>query len=214
MDADVDADAGGIAIALLHLSAGALKITLPWRYIYALIITACSLLPNVKYHNNIMPLLLNVKIYQNGQNADINYDNAKHPQAHLQLSDLDLENSYPFIMGAICAKIWTKYTQRFCSTTESVFVHKVFPYLSIVTLTSKIKRFILCGNYVFQAWWRYTKRIFHRVMVRIEKVEPEGIPVKSGLSFREVQITGLPEGSTFFIVTNDPEIDYFSCLSL
>ena len=36
---------------------------------------------------------------------------------------------------------------------------------------------------------------------------------RSGQSFSEVQITGLPEGSTFPILTNDPVIDYFSCLS-
>ena len=58
-----------------------------------------------------------------------------------------------------------------------------------------------------------TKRIFHGVMVRIGKVEPEGWPVRSGPSFSEVQITGLPEGSTFPILANDPVIDYFSCLS-
>ena len=57
------------------------------------------------------------------------------------------------------------------------------------------------------------KRIFHGVMVRIGKVEPEGWPVRSGPSFSEVQITGLPEGSTFPILANDPVIDYFSCLS-
>ena len=59
----------------------------------------------------------------------------------------------------------------------------------------------------------YIKRIFHGVMVRIGKVEPEGWPARSGPSFSEVQITGLPEGSTFPILTNDPVIDYFSCLS-
>ena len=37
--------------------------------------------------------------------------------------------------------------------------------------------------------------------------------LRSGPSFSEVQITGLPEGSTFPILTNDPVIDYFSCLS-
>ena len=47
---------------------------------------------------------------------------------------------------------------------------------------------------------------------RIGKVEPEGCPVRSGRSFREVQITGLPEGSTFPIPINDPVIDNFSCL--
>ena len=53
------------------------------------------------------------------------------------------------------------------------------------------------------------KRIFHGVMVRIGKVEPEGWPARSGPSFSDVQITGLPEGSTFPILTNDPVIDYF-----
>ena len=57
------------------------------------------------------------------------------------------------------------------------------------------------------------KRIFHGVMVRIWKVEPKGRPFRSGPSFREVQITGLHEGSTFPILTNDPVIDYFSFLS-
>ena len=57
------------------------------------------------------------------------------------------------------------------------------------------------------------KRIFHGVMVRIGKVEPEEWPVRSGPSFSKVQITGLPEGSAFPILTNDPVIDYFSCLS-
>ena len=57
------------------------------------------------------------------------------------------------------------------------------------------------------------KRIFHGVIVRIGKVEPEGWPVRSGPSFSEVQITGLPEGSTFPILTNDPVMDYYSCLS-
>ena len=71
---------------------------------------------------------------------------------------------------------------------------------------------------IFELWYRHeltvwTKRIFHGVMVRIGKVEPEGWPVRSGPSFSEVQITGLPEGSTFPILTNDPVIDYFSCLS-
>ena len=46
-------------------------------------------------------------------------------------------------------------------------------------------------------------------MVRIGKVEPEGWPVRSGPSFSEVKITGLPEGSTFPIFTNDPVIDLF-----
>ena len=55
------------------------------------------------------------------------------------------------------------------------------------------------------------KIIFHGIMVRIWKVEPEGRPVRSGLC--EVQIIGLPEGSTFPIFSNDPVIDYFSCLS-
>ena len=66
--------------------------------------------------------------------------------------------------------------------------------------------FLLTSN------WRI-KRIFHGVMVRIGKVEPEGWPGRSGPSFSEVQITCLPEGSTFPILTNDPVIDYFSCLS-
>ena len=57
------------------------------------------------------------------------------------------------------------------------------------------------------------KRLFHGVMVRIGKAETEGWPVRSGPSFSDVQITGLPEGSTFPILTNDPVIDYFSCLS-
>ena len=57
------------------------------------------------------------------------------------------------------------------------------------------------------------KRIFHGVMVRIGKVEPEGWPVRSGPSFSEVQITGLHEGSTFPILINDTVIDYFSWLS-
>ena len=35
-----------------------------------------------------------------------------------------------------------------------------------------------------------TKRIFHRVIVRIGKAELEGWPVRSGLSFSEVQVTG------------------------
>ena len=56
-------------------------------------------------------------------------------------------------------------------------------------------------------------RIFHRFMLGIGKVEPEGWPFRSGSSFSKVQITGLPEGSTFPILTNDPLIDYFSCLS-
>ena len=50
-------------------------------------------------------------------------------------------------------------------------------------------------------------------MVRIGKVEPSRRPVRYALSFRKVQITGLPKGSTFPILTNDPVIDYFSCLS-
>ena len=57
------------------------------------------------------------------------------------------------------------------------------------------------------------KIIFHGVMVRIGKVKPKGWSVRSGPSFSEVQITGLPEGSTFPMLTNDPVIDYFSCLS-
>ena len=60
---------------------------------------------------------------------------------------------------------------------------------------------------------KWIKRIFHGVMVRIEKVEPEGRRVRSGQSLSKVQITGLPEGSTFPNLTNDPVIDYFSCLS-
>ena len=48
--------------------------------------------------------------------------------------------------------------------------------------------------------------------MRRGKVEPEGRPIRSGPSFSEVQIT-LPEVSTFLILTNDPVIDYFSCLS-
>ena len=35
------------------------------------------------------------------------------------------------------------------------------------------------------------KRIFHRVMVMMGKVEPEEWPVRSGQSCREVQITSL-----------------------
>ena len=50
-------------------------------------------------------------------------------------------------------------------------------------------------------------------MVKIGKVEPEGRPVRSGPSFSEVRITGLPKGSIFPILTNDPVIDNFSCLS-
>ena len=50
-------------------------------------------------------------------------------------------------------------------------------------------------------------------MARIGKVEPEGRLLRSVLSFSEVQIAGLPEGSSFPILTNDPVIDYFSCLS-
>ena len=59
-----------------------------------------------------------------------------------------------------------------------------------------------------------TKRIVHGVMVRIGKVEPEGWPVRSGPSFSEVQIIGLPEGSTFPILTNDPVIDFFLAYQL
>ena len=66
--------------------------------------------------------------------------------------------------------------------------------------------------------WSYMyiqiKRIFHGIMVRIGKVEPEGWPVRSGPSFSEVQKTGLPEGSTFPILTNDPVIDYFFAYQL
>ena len=40
-------------------------------------------------------------------------------------------------------------------------------------------------------------------MVRIGKAEPEGKPVTSGPGLSEVQITGLPEGSTFPIIIND-----------
>ena len=50
-------------------------------------------------------------------------------------------------------------------------------------------------------------------MVRIGKVESWGLPVRSGL-FSKIQITlGLLEGSSFPILTNEPVIDYFSCLS-
>ena len=49
-------------------------------------------------------------------------------------------------------------------------------------------------------------------MVRIGKVESQGRPARSGPSFRKVQITGLPEGSTLLITTNNPVIDDFACL--
>ena len=49
-------------------------------------------------------------------------------------------------------------------------------------------------------------------MVRIGKVQAEGRPDRSGPSFSEVQITGLTQGSSFPIITNDPVIDDFSCL--
>ena len=46
-------------------------------------------------------------------------------------------------------------------------------------------------------------------MLKIEKAVPEVKPVRSGPSFSELQITGLPDGSIFPIPTNDPVIDYF-----
>ena len=70
---------------------------------------------------------------------------------------------------------------------------------------------IIAEAIVIEIW---IKRIFHGVMVRIEKVEPEGWPVRSGPSFCEGQITGLYEGSTFLILINDPVIDYFLAFQL
>ena len=43
--------------------------------------------------------------------------------------------------------------------------------------------------------------------MRIRGVEPEGRPVMSGPNFSEVQITGIPDGATFPILTNDSVID-------
>ena len=67
-------------------------------------------------------------------------------------------------------------------------------------------RYVAKPDVVHARRWKI-KRIFRGVMVRIGKVEPEGWPVRSGPSFSEVQITGLPKGSTFPILTNDPVID-------
>ena len=42
--------------------------------------------------------------------------------------------------------------------------------------------------------------------MRVGKVEPEGRPARSGLSFSKVQKTSLPEGLTFPILNNDPRL--------
>ena len=57
------------------------------------------------------------------------------------------------------------------------------------------------------------KRIYHGLIVRIEKAKPEGRPFRFGPSFSKVKNNGLPEGSTYPILTNYRVIDYFSCLS-
>ena len=50
--------------------------------------------------------------------------------------------------------------------------------------------------------------------MRIGKVEPEGWPVRSGPSCREVQIRGLPEGSTFPILSMTPWLIIFLAYQL
>ena len=52
------------------------------------------------------------------------------------------------------------------------------------------------------------------VIARKEKGEQEGWCFKTRPGFREVQITGLPVGSTFPILTIDPIIDLFLAYQL
>ena len=95
-------------------------------------------------------------------------------------------------------------------TPFGIFCH--FRSLYTYTLCYGYNRFDWLTLILRLNWTCRIKRIFHGVMMRIEKVEPEGRPVRSWPSFSEVQIPGFPEGSTFPILTNDPMIDYFSCL--
>ena len=112
--------------------------------------------------------------------------------------------------------------------TTNLYVTQATYYEYLVRINKSYELLIIIFFRVrtYSAFWYHTcrydllprirktkKRIFHGVMVTIGKVEPEGWPVRSGPSFSEVQITGLPEGSTFPILANDPVIDYFSCLS-
>ena len=85
--------------------------------------------------------------------------------------------------------------------------------MNLTNAKTEHPRCLLCARVLTKSYWKFTKRIFHGVMVRIGKVEPEGWPVRSGPSFSEVQITNLPEESTFPILANDSVIDYFSCNS-
>ena len=69
-------------------------------------------------------------------------------------------------------------TRLMCCVIRYAAVHNFTSVVCLLTILMKVN----------------IKRIFHGVMVRIGKVEPEGRAVRSGPDLSKVQITGLSEG--------------------